>query len=530
MNRFARLYSALDETTRTTGKVAAMAEYFASAAPADAAWAVYFLSGGRPKRLIPVRRLSAWAMECAGIPEWLFDECYDAVGDLAETIALLLPPADRDSDTPLHRWVEERLLPLATQDEVTQRETILASWRELGGTARFVWNKLLTGSFRVGVSRQLVVRALAQSSGVDEATLSHRLSGSWTPSAAWFTALVTADTRDADRSRPYPFYLAYPLEGELEGLGDPADWQLEWKWDGIRAQLIRRDGQVWIWSRGGELVTDRFPELSGAGAALPDGTVCDGEIMPWKEGQPLPFAQLQRRIGRLKLGPKLLAEVPVVLIVYDLLEQGGEDLRGRPLGERRARLEALLAEAPLEERLLPSPIVAAARWDEARAAQARARDMRAEGLMLKRRESAYGVGRRKGDWWKWKVQPFSVDAVMVYAQAGHGRRASLHTDYTFAVWEGDALVPFAKAYSGLTDAEIRELDAWIRRHTVEKFGPVRQVEPLQVFELGFEGIQESGRHKSGVAVRFPRILRWRKDKPAAEADRLDALRALLEPK
>lgn len=528
MKAFARLFAELDETNRTTEKVAAMVRYFGAVPPADAAWATYFLSGGRPKRLIPVRRLSAWAMEEGGIPEWLFDECYEAVGDLAETIAHLLPVSDAQSALPLHRWVTERLLPLASQREEEQRAVVVASWHELHGTARFVWNKLLTGGFRVGVSQQLVVRALARFSGVDEATLSHRLGGHWTPSAEWFTALVTADTSDADRSRPYPFYLAYPLEGELATLGDPQEWQLEWKWDGIRAQLIRRDGQTWLWSRGGELVTERFPELAAAGDALPDGTVLDGEIMPWKTGRPLPFAQLQRRIGRLKLGPKMLADVPVVLIVYDLLEAEGTDLRMYPMEERRARLNALLAGTVLEERLIPSPIVPAATWQEAEEAQGRSREMLAEGLMLKRRDSEYGVGRRKGGWWKWKVQPFSVDAVMIYAQAGHGRRASLNTDYTFAVWDGDVLVPFAKAYSGLTDAEIRTLDDWIRRNTLEKFGPVRRVEPVQVFELGFEGIQKSTRHKSGVAVRFPRILRWRADKPAAEADHLEALRKLLE--
>jgi DNA ligase-1 len=525
---FARLFTALDETNRTSEKVAAMAAYFATVPPEDAAWAVYFLSGGRPKRLIPVRRLSAWAMEEAKVPEWLFDECYDAVGDLAETIAHLLPVREETSNEPLHRWVTERLLPLATQREEEQREVVLASWRELHGTARFVWNKLLTGAFRVGVSQQLVVRALAKFSGVDEETLSHRLSGQWTPTADWFTALVTADTSDADRSRPYPFYLAYPVEGEVGSLGEVSGWQLEWKWDGIRAQLIRRDGKTWIWSRGGELVTERFPELKAAGDALPDGTVIDGEIMPWKGGHPLPFAHLQRRIGRLKLGPKILADVPVVLIAYDLLEEGGRDLRTRPLSERRARLNALLAAAVLEDRLIPSPLVMVDSWEEATTAQGRSREMLAEGLMLKELGSEYGVGRRKGGWWKWKVEPFSVDAVMIYAQAGHGRRASLHTDYTFAVWDGDTLVPFAKAYSGLTDAEIRTLDNWIRRHTLEKFGPVRRVEPVQVFELGFEGIQKSSRHKSGVAVRFPRILRWRTDKPAAEADRIEALRALLE--
>jgi len=528
VREFAKLFTEIDRTTRTNEKVEAMTSYFARADAADAAWAVYFLSGGRPKRLIPVRRLSSWAMELARVPEWLFDECYDAVGDLAETISLLLPPASRCVERSLHEWIEERVLPLAKQSEEAQRASIAESWSALDGAERFVWNKLITGGFRVGVSHQLVVRALSRASGVDEGTIAHRLTGHWIPTVDAYRVLVAPDTRDADRSRPYPFFLAYPLEGSLEELGDVREWQLEWKWDGIRAQLIRRDGQTHLWSRGDELVTARFPEIAAAAEFLPDGTVIDGEIMPWANGAPLPFAQLQRRIGRTKLGPKILADVPVVLISYDLLELDGRDVREEPLAWRRERLAALVGEARAESRLLLSPIVAAESWTDARDAHARSREQLAEGLMLKRRDSTYGVGRRKGGWWKWKVQPFSVDAVMIYAQAGHGRRASLHTDYTFAVWRDGVLVPVAKAYSGLTDVEIRELDAWIRRNTIEKFGPVRHVHPVHVFELAFEGIQLSPRHKSGIAVRFPRILRWRRDKAISEADTLDALHTLLK--
>jgi len=567
MKRFARLYSAIDSTTSTNRKVEAMVEYFAEAAPADAAWAVYFLAGGRPKRLIPVRRVATWAMEESGVPDWLFEESYHAVGDLAETIALLLPetkagpslrsgrqngdvlPTEaRGLRLNLHEWVENRLLPLAQQSEEDQRTAVLDAWRHLAGTERYIWNKLITGSFRVGVSEQLVVRALARVSGIEEGVVAHRMSGHFTPTPETFARLVAADSSDADRSRPFPFYLAYALEGELESLGDAREWQAEWKWDGIRAQLIRRDGKTYIWSRGGELVTDRFPELTTAAELLPEGTVLDGEIMPWKDGA-LPFAQLQRRIGRKKLGPKILADVPVVLIAYDLLELAGRDMRSEPMSVRRAALDAVLkscrperSEGPVLELegsrpersegpalpFLLSPTIQLENWIDARTAHANSREQRAEGLMLKRLDSEYGVGRRKGSWWKWKVQPFSIDAVMIYAQPGHGRRALLHTDYTFAVRDGDALVPFAKAYSGLTDAEIRELDNWIRRHTVEKFGPVRQVEPVQVFELAFEGIQHSPRHKSGVAVRFPRIARWRTDKPASEADTIETLRQILE--
>jgi DNA ligase-1 len=527
VKRFAALFAEIDASTRTNDKVDAMVRYFVAADPADAAWAIYFLGGGRPKRLIPVRRLATWAGEESDVPEWLFEECYESVGDLAETIALLLPRATTASDRPLHEWIERHLLPLATATEDDQRRAILGAWRELDGMERLVWNKLITGAFRVGVSQQLVVRALARVGGVDEGVVAHRLTGTWEPKPDAYARLFSGDTTDADTSRPYPFYLAYALESPLEELGTASDWQVEWKWDGIRAQLIRRDEQTFLWTRGEELVTDRYPEITEAAGWLPPGTVIDGEIMPWKDDKPLPFAQLQRRIGRKTLGAKIRAEVPVVLIAYDLLELGGVDVRERPLSWRRAELARLVAESRAESRIIISPVAASASWDAVRAAHDRARELCAEGLMLKRSDSAYGVGRRKGGWWKWKVVPYTVDAVLVYAQAGSGRRASLHTDYTFAVWDGDALVPFAKAYSGLTDAELRQLDAWIRRNTVEIFGPVRSLKAEHVFELAFEGIAESPRHKSGIAVRFPRILRWRTDKLPKDADSIETLRSMM---
>ena len=527
MKAFAELYAALDETTKTGEKVDALARYFASVPAEDAAWAVHFLIGRRPKRLVGARRLAEWAMQATGTPEWLFAECYDSVGDLAESISLLLPPSGASSDLPLREWVA-RLLALRGEDEETQRGDVMRAWAELDGPQAYVWNKLITGSFRVGVSQKLVVRALAQVSGVDENTIAHRLMGSWEPGPDLIARLLRAETGDADVSRPYPFFLAYALEEEPDALGEAREWQTEWKWDGIRAQVIRRAGSTFVWSRGEELITERFPELAAAAAMLPDGTVLDGEIMPWRDGQPLPFAQLQRRIGRKVLGPKILSEVPVVLLTYDLLEIGGEDLRPRPLEWRRARLEELLARTPSGGRFLPSPVVPAEEWDHVRQAYRDARTRQAEGLMLKRRDAEYGVGRRKGAWWKWKVEPFTVDAVLIYAQRGHGRRASLYTDYTFAVWSGDELVPFAKAYSGLTDAEIRRVDSFVRRNTLQRFGPVRAVKPELVFELGFEGIQRSPRHKSGIAVRFPRMLRWRDDKKPEDADSLETIIGMLD--
>ncbi|HEX6574758.1 MAG TPA: ATP-dependent DNA ligase [Gemmatimonadaceae bacterium] len=527
MKRFAKLFSEIDSTTRTNEKVDAMTRYFISADPADAAWAVWFLSGGRPKRLVPVRLLATWAMEDARVPSWLFEESYHAVGDLAETIALLLPDNESSGERPLDQWVRESLLAIGGASEEKQKQIVLDAWHSLGGIERFVWNKLITGGFRVGVSQSLLIRALARASAVPEGVISHRLGGGWIPSAEAYQKLVAEGTETPSESTPYPFYLAYPLEAELEDLGEPAEWQIEWKWDGIRSQLIRRNGSTYIWSRGDELITDRFPELVEAAEWLPDGTVIDGEILPWRDNHPLPFAQLQRRIGRKNLTAKIRAEIPISVLAYDLLEIEGDDIRDRPMSWRRARLEELIRGANAESRIMLSPIVNASTWEEVRAEKDKARALGSEGLMLKRLDSTYGVGRRKGGWWKWKLDPYSIDAIMVYAQPGHGRRALLHTDYTFAVRDGDTLVPFARAYSGLTDAEIREMDAWIRRNTVEKFGPVRSVKPEQVFELGFEGIQASTRHKSGIAVRFPRILRWRKDKPASEADTLDALRALL---
>jgi DNA ligase 1 len=526
MKAFADLYTALDETTKTSEKVEAMRRYFAQAPSADAAWAVYFLIGRKPKQVVATKRLRAWASEEAGIPEWLFDESYDAVGDLAETIALLLPPPSRSSDLPLGHWVE-RLLALRGRDEAEQKAGVLDAWRAMDRRQRFVWNKLISGAFRVGVSQQLVTRALARASGVEAETLAHRLMGDWEPSAAFFDRLRLTDARDAEHSRPYPFCLAYPLEGPPEDLGDVSHWQAEWKWDGIRAQLIRRAGQTFVWSRGEELVTDRYPELAELGGRLPDGTVLDGEILPWKSGVPLPFAQLQRRIGRKTLGKAILAEVPVSLIAYDLLEDAGVDIRPRALEWRRARLAEIVAAAERPERLILSPRVEASSWAELARARDDARGRGAEGLMLKRLGSPYKVGRQRGDWWKWKVNPFTLDAVLTAAQPGSGKRASLYTDYTFSVWDRGKLVPIAKAYSGLTDEEIRRVDAFVRRNIVEKFGPVRAVRPVLVFELAFEAIQRSSRHKSGVAVRFPRILRWREDKPAEEADSLDTIRAML---
>lgn len=526
MKAFTELYTALDETTRTARKVAVMADYFAVASPDDAAWAVYFLSGRKPRQAVPSRRLQQWASELTGIPEWLFNECYDQVGDLAETVALLLPPAGFGSDKPLVDWVENRLIPLRAMDEVTQKQAVIQAWADLDVRQRLVWNKLITGEFRVGVSQLLVVRALAQVSGLAADVISHRLMGAWQPTPLFYSELMAADTSDADVSRPYPFFLAHPLEGDPLILGSVNDWQAEWKWDGIRSQVIRRSGQSFIWSRGEELVTDRYPELSEVADRLPDGTAIDGEILPWKDGQVRPFGDLQKRIGRKTLSKKLLQEIPVILMAYDLVEFDGVDLREQSLASRRELLERLVKQV-YHPGLRLSPHLTFDSWQTLAAERQSSKARRVEGLMLKRRSAPYRAGRVRGDWWKWKVEPFSVDAVLTAAQPGHGKRSGLFTDYTFGVWDDGKLITIAKAYSGLTDAEIRQVDAFVRAQTLERFGPVRTVKPELVFEIGFEGIQLSSRHKSGIAVRFPRILRWRIDKTPADADTLERVKALL---
>ena len=528
MKAFADLYTLLDETTKTTAKVRALREYFAHVPAEDAAWAVFFLIGRKPRQVVRSGLLRTWAALAAGVPPWLFQESYDAVGDVAETIALLLPPPERSSDSPLSYWIEKRLLPLRGQSEEEQHAAMLQAWGELTPHQRFVWNKLISGGFRVGVSQQLVMRALAEVGGVDPTVVAHRLMGDWEPSPAFFTNLVTDNPHDASLSRPYPFFLAFALEQPVELLGDRARWQAEWKWDGIRCQLIQRSGHTFLWSRGEELVTERYPEIAAVGDILPGGTVIDGEILPWKDERPLPFAQLQKRIGRKNLSRSILAQVPVIVMAYDLLEYQGADIRIWPLKERRHKLVELIKTID-SPRLRLSMVVDAPTWEKLTSARGASRDVQAEGLMLKDRDSAYGVGRRRGDWWKWKVAPHTIDAVLIAAQRGSGKRASLYTDYTFGVWDKGCLVTIAKAYSGLTDAEIREVDAFVRRNMVEKFGPVRTVKPELVFELAFEGLNLSSRHKSGLAVRFPRILRWRTDKEAAEADTLESVRALLSP-
>jgi DNA ligase-1 len=527
MRQFAELVSLLGTSTKTNEKLEALSDYFASANDKDKVWVIAIFSGRRPRRAVNSTQLWTWCNELVGLPDWLFEESYHAVGDLGETIALLLPEATiADASNPLHYYLES-LISIEKKEEAVRKEFIMHSWQSMTQTERFVFNKLITGNFRIGVSQKTMVNALARSVKLDASVIAHRISGNWDPSVTTFTELLSAGAVSSDLSKPYPFYLAYALEEGPEALGDPALWQAEWKWDGIRGQMIKRSDELFVWSRGEELMTDKFPEYHSLRNILPDGTVIDGEIIPSVEGKPLPFALLQTRIGRKNITKKQLEQTPISFFAYDLLEYQANDIRESTLAERRLLLEKIVLEAD-HKALLLSPVIPYTSWEELVNLRMQSRNMGSEGIMLKKKDSVYQVGRKRGDWWKWKIDPLVIDAVMIYAQKGHGRRSSLYTDYTFAVKDGDQLVSFTKAYSGLTDKEFAQVDAFVKRNSLEKFGPVRTVKPELVFEIAFEGIAASNRHKSGVALRFPRISRWRTDKKPDEINTLDDLKKMLE--
>lgn len=530
MSRFARLVQELGTSTKTNDKLDSLVEYFGNAGDKDKVWVIALFSGRRPRRTVSGTQLTEWCSDLVKLPAWLFAECYLTVGDLSETIALLIPETSPQSTSnpqrDLHYYVE-KFLQLEKASETEKKTFILQSWLELSSKERFVFNKLLSSTFRVGVSQKMMVNALAKTVSLEPSVIAHRISGNWDPTTTSFSTLLSENATSTDHSKPYPFYLAYALEDELESLGPPEEWQAEWKWDGIRGQIIKRNDRLFVWSRGEDLITEKFPEYQVLTNKLPDGTVLDGEILPYKDGQVLNFNVLQTRIGRKNITKKNLQEAPAGFFAYDLLELNGEDIRHLSLSERRAALETLINSLQLSFIQL-SPIVTFTEWAALATIREQSRAINSEGLMLKRKGSAYQVGRKRGDWWKWKIDPLTIDAVMVYAQKGTGRRSNLYTDYTFAVKDGDKLVTFTKAYSGLTDKEFAQVDAFVKKNSLEKFGPVRTVKPELVFEIAFEGIAASSRHKSGVALRFPRISRWRTDKKTGEINTLEDLKKMLE--
>jgi DNA ligase-1 len=525
---FAALVTQISSSTKTNDKLEALAEYFTLAEDKDKVWVIAIFSGRRPKRIVSSTLLSEWCIELANLPPWLFLECYSTVGDLGETIALLLPETlSKEYKGESLSYYLEKFIEIEKQDEAIRKKFILESWNLMNTNERFVFNKLITGNFRIGVSQKMMVNALSKIVELSSSVIAHRISGNWDPVTTTFSQLLSEDAVSADYSKPYPFYLAYALEEDPSTLGDPTEWQAEWKWDGIRGQVIKRNNELYVWSRGEELMTEKFPEYFILKDLLPEGVVLDGEIIPAENGKPLPFAVLQTRIGRKNITKKQLLDAPICFFAYDLLEYNSEDWREKTLTERRLQLEKILA--PVNQRSIQlSEIISFTDWDQLADMRKTSREMNSEGIMLKRKNSIYQVGRKRGDWWKWKIEALTIDCVMVYAQKGSGRRSNLYTDYTFAVKDGDNLVIFTKAYSGLTDKEFAQVDNFVKRNSIEKFGPVRTVKPELVFEIAFEGIAASNRHKSGVALRFPRISKWRKDKKVDEINTIEDLKAMLK--
>jgi ATP-dependent DNA ligase len=525
---FAQLVAELSASTKTNDKLQCLVDYFAVAPDHDKVWVIAIFSGRRPRRIVNSRLMREWCGEITGFASWLFDECYHTVGDLAETLALLLPETKTGSEVKrdLSHYLQ-MFISIEKEEESVRKNFITGSWAQMNRDERFVFNKLITGSFRIGVSQKTIVNALAKTIDLSASVIAHRITGNWDPVTTTFDELLSKSASMSDFSKPYPFYLAYALEDKPGSLGDPPDWQAEWKWDGIRGQLIKRNSELFVWSRGEELMTDKFPEYFILKNLLPNGVVIDGEIIPAVDGKPLPFSVLQTRIGRKNIGKKQLQDAPICFFAYDLLEYNGRDIRELPLLERRKNLEEIVMQIK-NKAIQISEVINFRSWDELEEIRKKSRAMNSEGIMLKRRTSDYKVGRKRGDWWKWKIDPLTIDCVMVYAQKGSGRRSNLYTDYTFAVKDGDKLVTFTKAYSGLTDKEFGQVDNFVKRNSIEKFGPVRTVKPELVFEIAFEGIAASNRHKSGVALRFPRMSRWRKDKTVDEINTLDDLKKMLE--
>lgn len=526
MNEFALMFLQLDQTNKTNDKIEALENFLLRASSSDRLWMIALFTGRGPKRVVNTPYLLEWVIEKSKLPRWLFEETYRVVGDLAEALALLYPQPENPSATSLSDWMKI-IQDLTKKSLAEKKKAILDLWDKLNPKERMVFNKVLIGGFRVGVSQNLLIRAIANMTEQNPNLIALRLMGDWDPNTI-DPEFLSADFQEQfNYTKPYPFCLAYPIDIPPEELGPLSDWFVEWKWDGIRGQIVHREDFLTVWSRGEEIVSDRFPELVELKKVLPSGIVLDGEILAFDNGKILPFQYLQQRIGRKKVTAAILKQIPVIFLAYDLLEWNYQDIRSKPFQERRKLLESLFKNMPEHAHLKLSPRIKSSNWNKVHQQRQESRAQLAEGLMLKKMDSHYHVGRKKGDWWKWKIESYTVDAVLIYAQKGHGWRANVFSDYTFAVWDKGKLIPFAKAYSGLTKDELTEVDRFIKSNTLEKFGPVRSVKPELVFEIAFEGIQLSKRHKSGIAVRFPRIQRWRHDKKPEDADTIETLKALI---
>jgi DNA ligase-1 len=521
MRTFSNLINSLDRTTKTNTRLDLLVEFFHEIDEEEVLYAVAIFTGKRPKRPVRTSQLREWAAEMAEIPLWLLEESYHVVGDLAETISHLVVQ-NENIDRPLSWWYHQ-LLELKKQPDDLKKKFIQNSWQSLDFYGRFVFNKLMTGGFRIGVSSKTITKALAIFADIDEAKMAHILLGEWMPYETKFQEMLDK-AESFHVSRPYPFFLAYALDVPVENL-NVQDWTAEFKWDGIRGQLIKRRDEITLWSRGEEIVTKQFPEVVDAARELPNGISLDGELLVWKNEFPQPFTSMQKRVNRKSISKKLLSDYPVIFLSYDLMEYDGQDIREQPFLKRRIKLNNLINQLNADS-IRISPLLDFDSVDALKVLRNSARQRGAEGLMLKKKDSPYETGRRKG-WFKWKLDPYTVDAVLTYAMRGHGRRANLYTDYTFGLWHEGELVTFAKAYSGLKDREFIEVDKFVKSNTLERFGPVRRVKEALVFELAFEGIAPSKRHKSGYAVRFPRMVRWRKDKNPKDANTIADLEQMM---
>ena len=537
MRNFATLFKELDETAQADLKIEALINYFKKVPPEDLAWTVSLLLGRKIKQVISVKRLRKWSVELTQIPDWLLAECLNNVGDLAETISLILPFEGNSENIPLHVWIEQCIFPLKDQQEEIQKEKIVSFWHQLNSVERFLFNKLVTGSFHVDIPPKLIIKALSSFCSLNEKYISQRLIGNWVPTAGFFNFLCTSNVSDTMANIPYPFNPVVQLDLKVEDLGNINQWLFEWKWNGIRSQIIKRENKVFIWSHDEDLLNDSFPELYELGSILPDGTVIEGIIIPIRDNILLPSAELKKRIAKRYPVKKILSDIPVSFVAFDLLEFDKEDIRNKSLNQRRNLLKEILNDIT-DKRIILSGVVECNSWKDLKIARSEAGKKSVDGLMLKRLYSPYSIGSETivsamqsgiltTNWYKWKNDPLTINAILLYARLEQGSTSPLFKEYTFALWHDGKLIPFAKTSSGLTDEEIIQVDSFIRKNTLGKFGPVRTVKPELVFKLEFDGIQKSSRNKSGIVVLSPHITRWHHYKKIEEAGSLNSLTILL---
>lgn len=524
MKRFAELCAILESTANAREKMAALTVYFQDAPPPDAIWAIRLLLGWKPSRIATSQTLRRWARECVQFPDWLFEESCAAVGNLLETLALLIPLPDTPGDVPLHVRMQRDLLPLRDLTENEQRAAVSAAWTQMDAQQRFVWNTLLTGGFRPHVSEKTLIRALSAWRGLPTTVLACRLKQEWEPTVAGYRALFSHDIAALDSSQLYPFQRWYeepPARGASGAIGD---WRIDWHRNGMRAQLIKRGSSVFLWSDDHVIVNDTFPEICEAMAAMTDGTVLDGVITAWSADGPLHRAELERRMKRKRLTKKFKHEVPVRYWVYDLLEIQGEDVRTQPFRQRIHQAAGIIPTEVGSVIHLAEPLEAAS-WHRLHALRNDARRHGADGVLLRRWTASACPSTRKADQWRvWKADPLTAPVVLVYVQALNAASGQRSVEGTFAAWDGGDLVPVAKTSAGFSDEDVNAIEEFAKQHTVERFGPVRSLKAELVFTLAFDSVSLSTRRKSGLVLHHPRVAGRLLDASIHDAERIAILR------